>query len=43
MHENNAKDTKFDVTDLKIDVAIVSLSIKDNVKLLQQSKENFNR
>ena len=43
MQENNAGDTKFNVTDLKIDVAIVSLSIKDNLKLLQQSKENFKR
>ena len=36
-------ETKFKITDTKLHVPVVTLSIQDNAKLLEQSKSSFKR
>ena len=41
---NNAnQDTRFSITDTKFYVPVVTLSIEDNIKLLEQIKSGFKR
>ena len=41
---NNAnQDTRFSITDTKFYVSVVTLSIEDNTKLLEQIKSGFKR